>query len=294
MNDAAYVLVTPARNEAATLERTIEAVVAQRIRPARWVIVSDASTDETDAIAKRYAAQHDFIMFIRKEGEKARDFGAKVHAIRKGYEHLSGVPYGYIGNLDADVTFAPDYFEQLLARFAGNPKLGIAGGVTYDVIEGRPHPRRASLDSVGGAVQLFRRACYEEVGGYLPLRGGLEDATAIYMARWKGWESKSFPELPVMHHRPTGTAGQSVWRAKFIQGKAQYIIGWSPWWILVRAGYRVFERPYVLGSLVRTLGFFWALLKREPHSLPPELIRFIRREQHEKLWQGTVGRLRRG
>ena len=62
-NTLNYVLITPARNEAAFIEQTIESVVAQTARPAKWVIVSDGSTDGTDEIVGRYATSR---IFARK------------------------------------------------------------------------------------------------------------------------------------------------------------------------------------------------------------------------------------
>ncbi len=290
MNDSGYVLITPARNEAATIGQTIESVVAQTLPPRKWVIVSDASTDETDDIVKSYAAKHAFITFLRKEGENQRNFGAKVYAIRVAYEQLGDAAYAFIGNLDADITFEPDYFQRLLSKFAQNPRLGIGGGLTFDVYNGEVHERHASLDSIGGAVQLFRRECYEQIGGYRPFRLGSEDAVSLHMARWKGWETSAFPDLPVMHHRRTGTAEQSIWRARFNQGITQYAIGWSPAFVALRAIYRFREKPYVLGALVRTGGFLWAAIRGEERPLDPELIHFIRKEQRQKLLDGIRGR----
>jgi hypothetical protein len=283
MNLPPYALVTPARNEAATLGATIEAVLAQTHRPCRWVIVSDGSTDATDAIAQRYACDHPFLRYLRRDDSDRRDFSSKVHAIRAGLELLRDESYAFIGNLDADVTFEPHYFERLLARFDENPRLGVAGGVTYDYYDGAPHERHASLDSVGGAVQLFRRECFEAIGGYVPLRIGSEDALALHTARYKGWETRSFRDLPVMHHRKTGTAGGSIWRTRFNQGVTQAQFGWGAGYVLLRGLYRSIEKPCVLGSLVRTAGFCWTRLRGSEYALPPELVRFIRDEQRQKL-----------
>jgi len=285
-----YVLITPAHNEEANIARTIESVLAQTVLPRKWVIVSDASTDGTDDIVRRYAASHDFIQYLRRDRDGRRDFGAKVHAIEAALELLKDVPYEFVGNLDADISFEPHYFEELLARFRENSKLGIGGGVTFDFYDGAPHERHASLDRVGGAVQLFRRECFEEIGGYVPLRAGSEDALALHMARWKGWETRSFPDLPVMHYRKTGTAGTSIWRTRFNQGVTQALFGWSPGFVLVRALYRSIERPYVLGACVRTAGFCWASVTRRECSIPTELVRFIRREQRGKLRNIVRGR----
>lgn len=289
MNGQDYVLVTPARDAAATLELTIDAVVSQTRRPLGWVIVSDGSTDRTDEIAKTCAEHYPFVRYLRRDGEGTRDFGSKVHAINAGLELLAGEDYAYVGNLDADITFGPDYFERLLARFDANPRLGIGGGVTFDFYDGVAHPKHASLDSVGGAVQLFRRACYEDIGGYVPLRLGSEDALALHVARWKGWESRSFPELPVLHHGVTGQAAGNLLRARFRQGVTQGIFGWSPWFVLARAAYRSIERPYVVGALVRTLGYLWGAAGHGDYRVPPDLARFIREEQHRKLWGSVSG-----
>jgi cellulose synthase/poly-beta-1,6-N-acetylglucosamine synthase-like glycosyltransferase len=289
MSDQSYVLITPARDAARTLEQTIEAVAAQTRRPEQWVIVSDASSDGTDAIAQRSMRRHGFIRFLRMDREGGRDFGSKVHAINAAVELLAQVPYAYLGNLDADITFEPDYFESLLQRFTENERLGIAGGVTFDVYGGGVHARGASLDSVGGAVQLFRRACYEQIGGYRPLRLGSEDALALHMARWKGWETRSFPDLPVMHHNRTGAGNGSVLRTRFHQGVVQGTLGWSASFVLLRALYRSMERPYVVGSMVRTLGYFWMLASPDRDRIPPELLSFIRAEQHQKLRAALSG-----
>ena len=289
MSDRRYVLITPARDAARTIEQTIEAVVAQTHRPEQWVIVSDASSDDTDAIVRQSMSRHDFIRFIRMDRPGGRDFGAKVRAINAAAELLVHVPYAYLGNLDADITFEPDYFERLLERFAENPRLGIAGGVTFDVYGGGVHARGASLDSVGGAVQLFRRSCYEEIGGYRPLRLGSEDALALHMARWKGWETRSFPELRVMHHNRTGAGGGSVLRTRFHQGVVQATLGWSAAFVLVRALYRSAERPYVIGSTVRTIGYFWSRAMSRHEGVPADLQRFIRVEQHQKLRAALSG-----
>jgi glycosyltransferase involved in cell wall biosynthesis len=290
MSETGYVLVTPARNEAAVIGATIEAVLSQTLPPRRWVIVSDASTDGTDDIVRQYAAGSNCIRFLRRERDGARDFGAKVHAIRAGTELLQGEAYGYLGNLDADVTFEAEYFERLLERFAANPRLGVAGGVTFDFYDGVAHERHASLDSVGGAVQLFRRACFEDIGGYVALRAGSEDALALHMARHRGWETRSFRDLPVMHHRKTGTGGWSIWRTRFNQGVTQAMFGCSPVFVLARGIYRSIERPYVLGSMVRTAGFYWSWLGGRDRALSPELVRFIRREQRAKLRNALLGR----
>src|SRR5262249_49208180 len=159
------VLVTPARNEEAFIEATIESVVSQTVLPRRWVIVSDGSTDRTDQIVATYAARHPWIAFVRRPEHADRHFAAKVRSFNAGYEALHGEAFDVVGNLDADITFEMDYFEFLLGRFALDPKLGVAGtpfvdrDATYDY-------RFTNIEHVSGACQLFRRECFEGIGGY--------------------------------------------------------------------------------------------------------------------------------
>ena len=169
-----YVLLTAARNEESYIEDTIRSVVAQKRLPLKWVIISDGSTDETDRIIQSYVKQYDFIVYARRdEKSDGISFARKVFALRHGYELLAGLEYQFIGNLDADITFDESYYEHLIGEFQKNPKLGIAGGMLYEESNGKFMPRYLSeMRYVPGGVQLFRRTCYEQVGGYLPSRWG--------------------------------------------------------------------------------------------------------------------------
>lgn len=285
-----FVLITPAHNEAATLPATIASVVRQTVHPLRWVIVSDRSSDETDRIAQDAAAEHGFIRYVRLDGNDERSFASKVYAVRAGADALRDVAHDFIGNLDADITFREDYFERLFRKFAEDPELGIAGGLLFEAEDGEVFDRRADLQSVGGGVQMFRRACWDEVGGYLPLRGGHEDATALFAARRNGWRTQSFFDLPALHHRKTRSAGGSVLRGQFQNGIGQYLAGWSPWYVLVRSAYRLSDRPLIVASLARTLGFFWAAVTERRPMVPADLQAYVRESQHGALWR----RLRRG
>ena len=170
-----YVLITPARNEGAFIEETIKSVIGQTVPPLRWVIVSDGSTDATDDIVRNYASRHAWIELLRMPERKERHFAGKVYAFNAGYEKVRGLQYDLIGSLDADISFDPGYFEFLLAKFSQDPQLGLAGTpfsegkVKYDF-------RVTRKEHVSGACQLFRRACFESVGGYVPLKAGAVDS----------------------------------------------------------------------------------------------------------------------
>lgn len=278
-----YVLVTAARNEEAYIQRTVESVISQTARPVQWVIVSDASTDQTDQIVERYAREHRFIRLLRLTKDHPRNFGAQVDAIRAGIVLLQPVTYDFLGNLDADVSFGPTYFSDLLQIFSDNPKLGLAGGLVQE-LDGttRKACRGERLRAVPHAVQLFRRACYEAVGGYPALPYGGPDTFAEVGARMKGWDVEAFEGLPVQHHRFVGSAGGHL-RGRFRQGLMDFSLGYLPLFELVKCARRLAERPAVLGAFVRLIGFYCAYLTVRKRSVPQEFIQFLRTEQSDRL-----------
>jgi biofilm PGA synthesis N-glycosyltransferase PgaC len=290
MNAPSYVLITPVRNEQEFIDRTIVAVADQTHRPERWVIVSDGSTDRTDDIVRRRAETLPFIRFVRRESAGKRDFNSKVLAIREGAECMKDVDYDFIGNLDGDVSIAPEYFEQLLARFNEQPVLGLAGGLIYEDLGDSWRAQTLGTDrSVAGAVQMFRRACWEAIGGYPPLRYGGEDAAAEIMARQRGWHTRTFRDLRVQHHRRVGMEGQSALRAFYNMGWREAVIGYHPMFEMVRVLNRMRSAPVILGGLSHLGGYLSAKAWREPIGLPVDCVEFLRHEQMERL-RGLVSR----
>jgi glycosyltransferase involved in cell wall biosynthesis len=278
-----YILITPARNEAAFIEKTLQSVIAQTVLPKRWVIVSDGSTDETDAIVERYLPGRPWLELVRLPPRQTRDFAAKVNAVNAGLERAKELSFDVIGNLDADVSFEPDYMEFLLGRIAAMPRLGVAG---THYIEGDFHSFRDSYINpahVNGQVQLFRRQCWEDIGGYVPIRGGGIDWVAVTTARMKGWETRSFDERVFHHHRKMGTAGGSELRARFNYGKKDYFLGGHPLWQLFRGTFQMAKKPYVVGGLGLIAGYAWCLVSRHERPVSPELMRFHRAEQMQRL-----------
>jgi glycosyltransferase involved in cell wall biosynthesis len=281
------VLITPARNEARFIGGTIESVVAQTARPRRWVIVSDGSTDSTDDIVQAHVARHPWISLVRRPAHAQRHFAAKVRSFNAGYATL-GEPYDIIGNLDADITFDRDYFAFLLGKFAEDARLGVVGtpfvegGVSYDY-------RFTSLDHVSGACQLFRRACFEEIGGYVPVAAGGIDWIAVTTARMKGWKTRTFVEHVCYHHRPMGTATAGRLQAMYKLGQQDYVLGGHPVWEFSRAAFQATRKPYVLGGLVLLAGYLRALLERVERPVSADLVRFHRREQMQRLRHALLG-----
>lgn len=280
-----YVLISPVRNEAAYLEKTLQSVVKQTVLPLRWVIVSDGSTDGTDDLVRQYADRHPFICLLRQDADADRHFAGKVQAFNLGLQMVSNLEYDFIGNLDGDVSFEADYYERVLQKFAQNPRLGLAGGKILDNIRGKFVPQIASENSVGGPIQLFRRKCFEEIGGYLPLKLGYVDGVAEIKARMLDWEVRHFPELPVYHHRQTGTEGRSIWAQRWKDGLVQYSVGYYWLFHLAHSFSRLIEYPYLLGSLIKSAAFFYGSVTRPARQVPDELVQYLRREQKIRLKQ---------
>jgi glycosyltransferase involved in cell wall biosynthesis len=280
-----YAVVTPARNEEEYIERTIRSVVSQTAPPMRYVIVSDGSTDKTDEIAQRYADEYDFITFLRPDTSQAgaKNFGSKVRAFNAGLKLLSDVDYNLVGNLDADVSFPPDYFANLLAKFDADPQLGLSGGAVLELVDEKPTERGASLNSVSGAVQLFRRECFEEIGGYLQLdRGGI-DAAAEIMARMHGWKVRHQPDLPVVANRRVMTGQGSRFGTRYNKGAMNQRLGYHPLFQIAVSLRNMATPPLVLGGLCMLAGYAHATLLGTPWQLSNDAVRYLRAEQLSRL-----------
>jgi poly-beta-1,6-N-acetyl-D-glucosamine synthase len=279
---SAYVVITPARNEAAFIELTLKSMVVQTTKPLRWVIVSDGSTDGTDDLVRKYAKDNPWIELVRMPERKERHFAGKVHAFNAGYERVKGLNYQFIGSLDGDMSFDEGYFEFLLSKFAANTGLGLAGtpfkegNVSYDY-------RFVSIEHVSGACQLFRRECFESIGGYTPVKGGGIDLIAVLTARMRGWQTRTFPEKTSFHHRNIGSAKHGPLATKFKDGEKDYVLGGSPAWEIFRGMYQMSKWPYVVGACALLAGYFSSALRRKERSVSGELMAFRRREQMARL-----------
>jgi glycosyltransferase involved in cell wall biosynthesis len=277
-----YVLVTPARNEAAHIEGTIQSVVSQTVRPVKWVIVSDGSTDGTDEIVERYAARYEWIELERLPEKRQRSFAGKVHAFNAGLARLRDEQYDLIGNVDGDVSFGEDYFEYLLGKFAQNSMLGVAG-TNYWEGRLRYDYRFTSIEDVAGACQLFRRECFESIGGYKPIARGGIDLVAVVSARMLGWGTRSFRGRYLVHHRPQGTAAANTWSRYFHDGEADYAFANHPLWEMFRVTYRMASRPFIVCGGLTFAGYLWASVKRDERLISDDVARFRRHEQMLRL-----------
>jgi glycosyltransferase involved in cell wall biosynthesis len=272
-----YILITSARNEEKFIDGTIRCVAAQTRLPVRWIIVDDGSTDMTAEIVERHLADRPWIQLLRRQSRPDRSFAGKAQAVNEAFERVKRLEFEVIGNLDADVSFEPDYIAFVLEKFAADPELGVAGtpftedgyDSTKDSFEGESY--------VAGPCQLFRSKCFEEIGGYVPNRAGGVDWIAVMTARMRGWKVKSFSEKRFHHHRTMGTAERNVLSALFSYGEKDYYLGGSPIWELFRVTYRMTKKPVLTGGLALLSGYCWAALRRAQRPVSNELMRFHRR-----------------
>ena len=277
-----YVLITPARNEAQFIELTLQSMAAQNYRPLKWVIVSDGSTDGTDNLVRKYASDNPWIDLLRMPERTERHFAGKVHAFKAGYDKAKDLNPDVVGNLDADVSIEPDHFQYLLSKFAENPDLGV-GGSPFKEGSRQYDYRFSNIENVWGGCQLFRRECYEAIGGYTPVKGGGIDHIAVVSARMKGWKTRTFTDKVCLHHRGMGTAQQGALKATFRQGSKDYSLGNHPLWELFRTLYQTKNSPLLVGGLALGAGYFWSMARKAEVSVSSDVVAFTRREQMQRL-----------
>jgi len=292
-----YVVISPVRNEAQHLERTIESVVQQTVRPFRWLLVNDGSTDETSAIIERYASQYPWIVPVHRSGldrscavtgvqeSKAnrgkRALEAKeIEAFYVGYDQLTASGWEFLVKLDGDLSFDPNYFEKCFAQFDADPELGIGGGVICHRVNGQLEVEPTPQFHVRGATKIYRRACWEQIGGVI--RGAGWDTLDEVKANMLGWSTRSLGELKVLHHRFTGSAN-GAWQNAVKNGLWSYIAGYHPLFLLGRCAKRFFEKPAVLGSVGLLHGYLSAWMEGVPQIEDRDVIRYLREQQLRRL-----------
>jgi glycosyltransferase involved in cell wall biosynthesis len=286
-----YLLVSPCRDEAAHMRRTLDSVIAQSVRPARWVIVDDGSTDDTPAILARYAARHPWITVTRKPDRGARAVGPGVieafyhglEQVRAGWE---AGRYPYLCKLDLDLDLPPRYFERLMGRMRADPRIGTCSGKPYVRRGGRLHSERRGDEMSVGMTKFYRADCFRAIGGFA--REVMWDAIDCHKARQLGWRAVSWddPELRFEHLRPMGSSQTSIWTGKRRHGFGQYYMGSDPLYFAATCVFRMAEPPFVLGGLAMMGGYLGAWARRAPRHGDAELGRFIRRWQRRALRVG--------
>ena len=277
-----YVLITPAKNEEVSIGLTIESVLNQTVRPAEWIVVSDGSTDRTDEIVHAAALANPWIRLLPLPPRAHRSFAAVVHATEAGIRFLNAGDYEYIGLLDSDVRFRPDYFERVIESLESSPRLGMAGGVVIDVGLRRDRLPRNRQD-VPGAVQFFRRTCFEALGGLVAIPEGGWDALTCARARMVGFETRLLTDLVVDHLKPRNIAEGGLLRRHWQFGVRDYALGYHPPFELAKCLGLIAEHPLLAGAIVWWLGYCSASIQRRQRHVPADLGHFLRGEQKQRL-----------
>jgi len=289
-------LVSPCRDEAAFVRRTLESVSAQTLKPLLWVIVDDGSTDGTPGILGEYAAKLPYIRVVRRENRGARAVGPGV--IEAFYAGLATVNLGefdYVCKLDLDLDLPAGYFRALVDRMEADPRLGTCSGKPYF-----PHPRTGEPVSEGcgdetsvGMTKFYRVECFRQIGGFV--RQVMWDGIDNHRCRMLGWKACSWddPQIRFTHLRPMGSSQQSLWTGRKRHGFGQYFMGTGPAYMFASAVLRAAKRPFLIGGLGMLAGYAQAALNRRPRYDDPEFRRFLRRYQRDCLLSGKKSATRR-
>jgi glycosyltransferase involved in cell wall biosynthesis len=282
-----YVVISPCRDEAKYMRQTLDSVIAQSIRPARWIIVDDGSTDETPQILAEYCARHNWIEIVTRGDRGQRSVGPGViDAFYAGYETINPSDYEYLCKLDLDLQLPPRYFELLVERMEANPRIATCSGKTYVEEEGKLIEEWHGDETSIGASKFYRTSCFMAIGGFV--REVMWDGIDCHLCRMHGWVACSWndPELRFLHLRPEGSSHQSVFKGRMRHGYGQYFMGTGLLFMAASSIYRMGQKPYVVGGLAIFWGWLKSALERKPRYCNVEFREFLRRYQRRALWFG--------
>jgi glycosyltransferase involved in cell wall biosynthesis len=280
----AYALIMPARNEEKVIRHALDSIVNQTSRPKALIVALNDCTDGTAAVVAPYVAAYSWISMMRHDFEGKRNYGKKARIFAEAFSGLANLELGFIGNQDADVSVPPEYYREILDRFGRDSRLGIAGGTFYELRGKMEIPHFDTYaGSVCGMAQLFRLDCYRDIGGYRPASTGGVDMAADAVARYRGWRTRTFPEIRYRHHRPLGTAESNLFRAKYKEAVRDFHMGYGFLFHLLKCVRRIPERPFLVGSLIRLAAFCASYFGNSPMVLDKGERDFLRAEQRLRI-----------
>lgn len=282
-----YVLISPCRDEAAYMRQTLDSVIRQTVRPTKWIIVDDGSSDATPQIIAQYQAMHDWIEVIRRPDRGRRAVGPGViDAFYAGYGAINPDKYDYLCKLDLDLRLPPRYFEILMERMTANSRIATCSGKAYIEQSGRLVSERHGDDMSLGMTKLYRVSAFKAINGFV--REVMWDGIDCHLCRMNGWIACSWdePELRFIHLRPMGSSQVSIYTGRMRHGFGQYFMGTSFYYVIASAIFRINQRPYVVGSLAMIWGWLRAAAQGKRRYENAEFRKFLRRYQWRALWLG--------
>jgi biofilm PGA synthesis N-glycosyltransferase PgaC len=286
-----YLLITPARNEAEFAKRTLDSVAAQTVRPAKWVIVDDGSTDDTPRLLAEFAAKHDWVEIVTRRDRGVRSVGPGViETFYAGLERCDLDDFDYVCKLDLDLELPKEYFEGLMEKMEGDPRLGTCSGKAWfeDPAGGGLVMELIGDEMSVGASKFFRTTCFRQIGGFA--RQVMWDGIDCHRCRMLGWKVRSFRDdhLKFLHLRPMGSSHKGILHGRARHGRGQYLMGTSPVYMLVSVGYRVFSKPVLVGAAATLWGYLVASVTRPHRTVGADFRRFLKRYQWRALLRGKM------
>lgn len=285
----AYLIITPCRDEIEYARRTLDSLVAQTVRPTRWIIVDDGSTDGTSELLAEYASAHDFIEVVRREDRGGRSVGPGViETFYDGLAHADLDQYAYVCKLDLDLDLPPTYFERLIERMEAEPRLGTCSGKPYftDPSSGQLVSESCGDETSVGMTKFYRVECFQEIGGFV--REVMWDGIDCHTCRMHGWIARSWddPEIRFHHLRPMGSSHKGWLTGRLRHGFGQYFMGTSLAYMTASAVFRMTRPPRVIGGAAMWWGYVRSMLRRTPRYQNTAFRRHLRRFQWDCLLRG--------
>jgi poly-beta-1,6-N-acetyl-D-glucosamine synthase len=277
-----YVVISPVRDEEAYIRLTVDCMAQQTIVPKEWVLINDGSSDKTGDILDEYARRYPWIRVVHRANRGFRKAGGGVvEAFNAGYNALEFRDWDFLVKLDGDLSFEPDYFEKCFQNFEKEPRLGVGGGVICYLENGVKEFEPSPAFHVRGATKIYKRDCWDAIGGFWPAPGW--DTMDEVKANMLGWTTRSFLDLHIVHFRRTGTA-DGQWAGLVKNGRANYICGYHPLFMISKCIGRIVKKPYLIGAIGLFYGFLSGYWKRIPQVDDLKTISYLRRQQLGRLF----------
>lgn len=280
-----YIIITPVKNEEGFIDKTIASIKRQTLQPVRWVIVNDGSVDGTEAVVRQEMLRYEPIMLVNRTQTvaKRRRGQGVIEAFNEGLAAVQNEDFDFLVKLDGDLMLPSDFFEKIITEFQKDPKLGIASGVNYSLINKTWVLDRAAKGATWGATKIYRRQCFEEIGGLVPFMGwdGIDHLKAVML----GWSAKCVEGTPFFQLRPEGK--QTGFLKTFLEeGVCCYFMGYLPLFFYFRVLWRMAEYPYILGGIMMLVGYLKCSLFEGQRMNDPQFIAYLRMNQKKRLLSG--------
>lgn len=283
-----YLIISPCRNEAKYMRKTIESILSQSLQPIYWLIVNDGSTDETSSIINEYTKKYDFIHTIDRKNRGYRNVGPGViESFYEGYKKIENLSYDFLCKLDLDLELPSNYFQILIQRMHQNDRIGTCSGKPYFINQkGALVSEKCGDENSVGMTKLYRKECFEEIGGFV--KQVMWDGIDGHRCRMKGWIACSWdePELRFIHLRPMGSSQKNIITGRLRHGFGQYFMGTDIIYMAATSLYRMTRPPFIIGGLAMFSGYLTSLLLKKDRYDDLAFRSFLRKYQRSCLING--------